>query len=259
MTLIIHNAWKLDFNISLLSFESHIKSARNLIDLALASHLDPRVFFMSSIGVVEGWKERGPVPEEPIDDPRISVGGGYGEGKYVVEKVSAALPPFISLWNSAYIPPTADYGGSAQSYRTPDHKHPDCADGWWENWQRCMGDDGLGTDPHRVWGEDGLFARCGWSEWAVSSCRGIWNLTSIIDADRVLDPAGYRSACDPRRRAHLSVIHFAVAISIRRSITLHTNSSHYTPPSGAVDHRLHAVRTGDRTTLWEPTPAHPIC
>jgi len=39
MTLIIHNAWKLDFNLSLASFESHILGTRHLVDLALSSPL----------------------------------------------------------------------------------------------------------------------------------------------------------------------------------------------------------------------------
>ncbi|KAF8547028.1 acetyl-CoA synthetase-like protein, partial [Imleria badia] len=38
VTMIIHNAWRLDFNLSLASFEPNVKATRNLVDLALDSH-----------------------------------------------------------------------------------------------------------------------------------------------------------------------------------------------------------------------------
>lgn len=91
-TLIIHNAWRLDFNLSVMSFEPLIRGARRLADLALASPQPAavRYIFISSVGALSGWKDASrSVPEEPISDPRHSLGNGYGEGKYVTEKVSS--------------------------------------------------------------------------------------------------------------------------------------------------------------------------
>ena len=95
-TVIIHNAWRLDFNLSLSSFESNIHGTRNLIDLALtspqASHV--RVLFTSSIAVTIGWpREKGPFPEEPISDPSFSVGQGYGENYQRLVEVKRLYDP----------------------------------------------------------------------------------------------------------------------------------------------------------------------
>ncbi|KAJ3997443.1 hypothetical protein F5050DRAFT_1419742 [Lentinula boryana] len=92
LTLVIHNAWRLDFNLSLSSFESHIKGARSLIDLARSSchSSDIRFLFTSSIASTQSWDaEKGPYPEEVVLDSSYAVGGGYGESKYVTERILA--------------------------------------------------------------------------------------------------------------------------------------------------------------------------
>ncbi|EJT96901.1 acetyl-CoA synthetase-like protein, partial [Dacryopinax primogenitus] len=92
LTTIIHNAWRLDFNLSLSSFESHIKGARNLVNLALGcSGPSPAHFiFTSTIGAASNWKENRAVPEEPLDDPAVALGNGYGQSKWVTERVLLA-------------------------------------------------------------------------------------------------------------------------------------------------------------------------
>lgn len=51
--ILIHNAWRLDFNLSLESFEiPYIRSVRSVIDLSIASHKRMRLFFVSSISSV---------------------------------------------------------------------------------------------------------------------------------------------------------------------------------------------------------------
>ncbi|KZT61212.1 acetyl-CoA synthetase-like protein [Calocera cornea HHB12733] len=92
VTAIIHNAWRLDFNLSLSSFESHVKSTRNLVDLALSVSAPSaaQIIFTSSIGTLQGWREPRAVPENPIDDPTVALGNGYGESKWVAERVMVA-------------------------------------------------------------------------------------------------------------------------------------------------------------------------
>ncbi|KAE9394513.1 NAD(P)-binding protein [Gymnopus androsaceus JB14] len=93
LTLIIHNAWRLDFNLSLSSFEPHVHGTRNLIDLAHSSRYASslRFLFTSSIGSAQSWnsKSLGPYPEEVVSDPQYAVGSGYGESKYVSERILA--------------------------------------------------------------------------------------------------------------------------------------------------------------------------
>lgn len=84
-TLVVHNAWQLDFNLALASFEPHIKASRALVDFALCAPARPRVVFTSSIATTSGHEGNGKVPEEPHTSFHPSVGGGYGESKAVVE------------------------------------------------------------------------------------------------------------------------------------------------------------------------------
>jgi nucleoside-diphosphate-sugar epimerase len=97
VTAIIHNAWRLDFNLALASFESAVRGTRNLLDLAMtsphAAHV--RMLFTSSISVSQSWpRDGGPFPEEPQEDAQWCVGSGYGESKYVCEQVrwSVSVP-----------------------------------------------------------------------------------------------------------------------------------------------------------------------
>ncbi|KAF9228211.1 acetyl-CoA synthetase-like protein [Gyrodon lividus] len=97
LTVIIHNAWRLDFNLSLSSFEPNIRGTRNLIDLALSSKRSskPRFLFTSSIASTQGWgKRKGAFPEEVQYDASVAVGAGYGASKYVCERllVNSGLP-----------------------------------------------------------------------------------------------------------------------------------------------------------------------
>ncbi|KAJ7612097.1 putative aminoadipate reductase [Roridomyces roridus] len=86
-THIIHNAWTLDFNMPVSSFESHIAGSRNLAEMALQAVRKPRFVFTSSIASAQLWDPKeGPCPEKIIDDPKVAL-AGYGQSKYVVEQI----------------------------------------------------------------------------------------------------------------------------------------------------------------------------
>ncbi|GAW08556.1 Linear gramicidin synthase subunit D [Lentinula edodes] len=90
LTHVVHNAWKLDFNLSLPSFESHIRGIRNLIDLSRSCRYvsSLRFLFTSSIASTLSWDaSKGLYPEEVVMDPKYAVGAGYGESKYVSERI----------------------------------------------------------------------------------------------------------------------------------------------------------------------------
>ncbi|KAJ7075616.1 putative aminoadipate reductase [Mycena belliarum] len=92
VTVIIHNAWMLDFNKSLSSFEPHVKGTRNLIELARLSPQAStiRFLFTSSIGTAQRWDQNlGPFPEELQPDAEAAIGNGYSESKYISERILA--------------------------------------------------------------------------------------------------------------------------------------------------------------------------
>ncbi|KAJ7153563.1 hypothetical protein C8R43DRAFT_885444 [Mycena crocata] len=92
VTTIIHNAWQVNFNMSLPSMEPLVAGSRKLVDLALASPhpVPPRLIFVSTAGIFRSAQFRVNVAlEEHLSDPRISVGMGYTESKWVTEGILA--------------------------------------------------------------------------------------------------------------------------------------------------------------------------
>lgn len=91
---VLHNAWKVDFNHQLSSFEDvHIQGVRDLAAFSLSSNRHPHIFFVSSISSVGNWgKVRGydePVPEASLDTYTYDVALplGYAESKHVSERI----------------------------------------------------------------------------------------------------------------------------------------------------------------------------
>ncbi|KAL6306740.1 hypothetical protein BKA93DRAFT_894740 [Sparassis latifolia] len=88
VTHIIHNAWRVDFNLSLVSFESNVKGLRHLIDWALSSPLPkpPQLIYTSSIGVFQNLQAND-IQAEAAIEPNAAVGSGYAESKWVSEQI----------------------------------------------------------------------------------------------------------------------------------------------------------------------------
>ncbi len=107
--VVIHNAWKVDFNHPLPAFEAtHIRGVRHLVDFALASERQPHLFYVSSLSSAGNWPavkaaeaaeaagpaEGGgattrlpPVPETFLPDYNMALPMGYGESKFVAETI----------------------------------------------------------------------------------------------------------------------------------------------------------------------------
>ncbi|KAJ7500861.1 hypothetical protein B0H11DRAFT_1800191 [Mycena galericulata] len=86
VTCVIHNAWQVDFKMSLTSLEPCIAATRNLIDFSLSSphNSAPKMIFLSSVGV---FKTSEPIAyERSLLDPKTVAGSGYAESKWVAEK-----------------------------------------------------------------------------------------------------------------------------------------------------------------------------
>ncbi|KAF5350345.1 hypothetical protein D9758_012816 [Tetrapyrgos nigripes] len=91
VTHILCNAWRVDFNIGLDSFESSVQGVRRLIDLTASS--SARLVFVSSIGVYHEAPPNHSLPEAPIpsSSPEIEMAttSGYTQAKWISEQLIA--------------------------------------------------------------------------------------------------------------------------------------------------------------------------
>ena len=108
-TLIIHNAWPVDFNKPLAAFMPHIEGVRKLIDFANQANRRPRILFASSIASVANYQPPNTVssppsevtvPEVPLPfSPSLPSQTGYARSKHLAETLlyqsSALLPTTI--------------------------------------------------------------------------------------------------------------------------------------------------------------------
>ncbi|GLA30077.1 putative NRPS-like protein biosynthetic cluster [Aspergillus niger] len=87
-TLIIHNAWTVNFNLPLAAFEPQIQGVVNLIDFVTRSPRSPHLFFLSSISSVMGHYngESGLIPETVLTTT-TSAPNGYANSKYIAENL----------------------------------------------------------------------------------------------------------------------------------------------------------------------------
>ncbi|KAL8377355.1 hypothetical protein RB595_008167 [Gaeumannomyces hyphopodioides] len=90
VTLIVHIAWPVNFNIKLASFEPHIRCLSNLLRFSTEvvrerrDRQPARLFFCSSISVAANSSVT-PVPDGPLGDLRSAADTGYGQSKLVGE------------------------------------------------------------------------------------------------------------------------------------------------------------------------------
>lgn len=102
--MIIHNAWKVNFNHPVESFEDpHLKGVHEFVNFSLSSHYNAHLAFISSISTVGGWHPSMGhcIPELPMETPDVVLQQGYGESKHVGERMclkasrTAAVPTSV--------------------------------------------------------------------------------------------------------------------------------------------------------------------
>lgn len=91
VTTIIHSAWPVNFNISVTSFQPHLKGVVNLARFASEGLLSPTFLYISSISAVSNLRTKNPslskIPEEIVEDGSAPAAMGYGESKYLSERI----------------------------------------------------------------------------------------------------------------------------------------------------------------------------
>ena len=87
-TLVIHNAWTVNFNLSLSFYQPQLDNLINLIDFAKNSANSARLFYMSSISSVIWYgSTTGKTPEMIVTADTAPGPVGYAESKYVAEQI----------------------------------------------------------------------------------------------------------------------------------------------------------------------------
>lgn len=89
ISLIVHIAWPVNFNIHLQSFELHIAGLYNLLQFSLSVHrLQPaQLFFCSSISTALNTPSLASIPDGPIEDFTRASSMGYAQSKLVGEHI----------------------------------------------------------------------------------------------------------------------------------------------------------------------------
>lgn len=93
LTVVIHSAWAVNFNLGVRSFESqHIKGAYNLINLCLRTKTrgPARFYFCSSISAAAGTPLPATIQECHIEDLSHAQSMGYARSKLVTEHMVKA-------------------------------------------------------------------------------------------------------------------------------------------------------------------------
>ncbi|XXH02838.1 hypothetical protein Hte_009225 [Hypoxylon texense] len=81
---VIHNAWPVNFNMPLESFEPQFQGLHNIAKFAAEASKRVAVVFISSVGTADRWASQrdGPVPEERLEQTALA-GAGYGRSKMI--------------------------------------------------------------------------------------------------------------------------------------------------------------------------------
>ncbi|KAL4891809.1 hypothetical protein BDV59DRAFT_208792 [Aspergillus ambiguus] len=88
VSLVIHTAWPVNFNLPLSSFEPHVKGVYNLVNFSMSVHLPaPAVMlYCSSVSTAMG-ASTSEIPEAPIKSLASALDMGYGRSKLIGEKI----------------------------------------------------------------------------------------------------------------------------------------------------------------------------
>ncbi|KZT25643.1 hypothetical protein NEOLEDRAFT_1178119 [Neolentinus lepideus HHB14362 ss-1] len=90
---VVHIGWNINLAVPLKTFEPDVRGLRSLIDLAATARngKPARLVYASSAGIFRQLEYvsdlRSPITESALPDPKISLGSGYSESKWVSERL----------------------------------------------------------------------------------------------------------------------------------------------------------------------------
>lgn len=97
---IIHNAWPVNFNMTVSSFEPSIRGVRHLVDFSAAAAKQVPITFLSTIDTISNWKSSDIVPESCLTDLSLPE-TGYGRskliGSFILDAAAGSGVPSVSI------------------------------------------------------------------------------------------------------------------------------------------------------------------
>ncbi|GAB7350310.1 hypothetical protein MBLNU459_g0944t1 [Dothideomycetes sp. NU459] len=90
--IFIHNAWAVNFNMDLESFDDNVAGTRACVDFCASAKYHPHIMFISSVASTGAWLATGRtgfIPEEFFHDDSLPLSQGYGESKHVASRILA--------------------------------------------------------------------------------------------------------------------------------------------------------------------------
>jgi thioester reductase-like protein/aryl carrier-like protein len=87
VSLVIHNAWPVNFNLSLASFRPQFDGLVHLVKFCSSSSVSPRLFFISSISSVMSHRTVSKETPEEVITTEKPAPNGYAESKYLAEQL----------------------------------------------------------------------------------------------------------------------------------------------------------------------------
>lgn len=121
VTLFIHNAWAVNFNLTVESYEAtHITGTRRAVDFCASSTHKPLIVFISSVASVGNWgsvaSDGSAAPETitSLFDATLALPQGYGESKYVASQILAVASHRLGI-RTAIVRPGQLAGPSTMS------------------------------------------------------------------------------------------------------------------------------------------------
>ncbi|KAJ5183863.1 NRPS-like enzyme [Penicillium capsulatum] len=88
-TVIIHNAWNVNFNLGLSSFKPDLSGVVNLINFTASAARSPHLFFLSSVSSVMGHCTESKITPESVVSTESLAPNGYANSKYIAEHLLA--------------------------------------------------------------------------------------------------------------------------------------------------------------------------
>ncbi|KAJ5644413.1 NRPS-like enzyme [Penicillium longicatenatum] len=90
-TLVIHNAWAVNFNLSLRSFKPNLEGVVNLVNFSLRATYGPHLYFISSISSTMGHHTQNGLTPEDVVTTTVPAPNGYANSKYIAERLLAEV------------------------------------------------------------------------------------------------------------------------------------------------------------------------